>query len=398
MNLPHGDPATASPLTRPADVCVVGGGVIGLSIAWRAAALGLSVTVADPSPASGATHAAAGMLAPVSEVTYTEEPLLRLGLASLARWPAFAAELTEDSGVDVDHRADGTLAVAFGADDLAALGELADFMAKLSLPAERLTGRECRRLEPMLAPGVRGGVLAADDAWVDPRRVAEALLAAAGRRGVRLVREQVSAVVVDGDAATGVRLAGGGTIAAGQVVLANGAWAGTLDGLPAGVLPPVRPVKGQIMRLRGAPGFLGHCVRGVVHGSSAYLVPRRDGEVVLGASQEEMGFDTRVTAGGLYELLRDARELVPGVTELEVTGTVAGLRPGTPDNIPVIGRASLPGLLFATGHHRGGVLLAPLTADHVAAELTGGHPGDDPPVGRICSPARFTGRPAHGDD
>ncbi|MEO3813870.1 glycine oxidase ThiO [Sphaerisporangium sp. B11E5] len=395
MNVPHANRAAAPPVTHRADVCVAGGGVIGLSIAWRAAALGLSVVVADPSPGSGATHAAAGMLAPVSEVTYTEEPLLRLGLASLARWPAFAVELGEESGVDVDHRTDGTLAVAFDADDLTALGELADFMAKLSLPAQRLTGRECRRLEPMLAPGVRGGVLAAEDAWVDPRRVADALLAAAVRRGVTLVRDRVTGVIVESDTATGVRLAGGGTVAAGRVVLATGAWSGALDGLPPGVLPPVRPVKGQIMRLRGAPGFLGHCVRGVVHGSSAYLVPRGDGEVVLGASQEEMGFDTRVTAGGLYELLRDARELVPGITELEVTDTVASLRPGTPDNIPVIGPASLPGLVLATGHHRGGVLLAPLTAEYVAAELAGGWPGDGPPVAEICSPARFAGRTAH---
>ncbi|MFC6085690.1 glycine oxidase ThiO [Sphaerisporangium aureirubrum] len=381
--------------TYRADVCVAGGGLIGLSVAWRAAALGLSVVVADPSPGSGATHAAAGMLAPVSEVTYTEEPLLRLGMASLARWPAFAAELSAESGMDVDHRSDGTLAVAFGADDVTALGELADFMDKLRLPVERLTGRECRRAEPMLAPSVRGGILAAGDAWVDPRRVVAALLAAAGRRGVTLVPARVTGVTTEGGAARGVRLEGGGTVHADHVVLAAGAWSGALEGLPPGVLPPVRPVKGQIMRLRGAPGFLGHCVRGVVHGSSAYLVPRGDGEVVLGASQEEMGFDTRVTAGGLYELLRDARELVPGITELEVVDTFAGLRPGTPDNLPVIGPTSLPGLMLATGHHRGGVLLAPLTAEHVAGELAGGRPEGDPPVAAICSPMRFAGRAAH---
>jgi glycine oxidase len=397
VNVPHEDRGATAAGTRGADVCVAGGGIIGLSVAWRAAALGLSVVVADPAPGSGATHAAAGMLAPVSEVTYTEEPQLRLGMASLARWPAFAAALAEESGVDVDHRADGTLAVAFGADDLAALGELADFMDKLELPVERLTGRECRRAEPMLAPSVRGGILAAGDAWVDPRRVTSALLAAAGHRGVTLIPERVTGVVVDGGAARGVRLAGGGTVAADRVVLATGAWSGTLDGMPPDVLPPVRPIKGQVMRLRGAPGFLGHCVRGVVHGSSVYLVPRGDGEIVLGASQEEMGFDTRVTAGGLYELLRDARELVPGVTELEVVDTFAGLRPGTPDNLPVIGPTSLPGLLLATGHHRGCVLLAPLTAEHLAGVLTGGRPVDDPPVAAICSPARFTGRTADPD-
>jgi glycine oxidase ThiO len=375
-----------------ADMIVVGGGVVGLSVAWRAARRGYAVTVADPAPGSGASHAAAGMLAPVSEVTYTEEPLLRLGLASLARWPEFAAELSGEAGIDVDYRADGTLDVAFGADDLAALGEVADFMDKLSLPVERLTGRECRRAEPMLAPSVRGGVLAPRDAWVDPRRVTAALVSALRRRGATMVTGRVSGLVVEGDVARGVRLAGGGTIAADRVVLAAGAWSGSLEGVPPEVLPPVRPVKGQIMRLRGAPGFLGRCVRGVVHGSSAYMVPRGDGEIVLGATQEEMGFDTRVTAGALWELLRDARELVPGVTELEVTGVSAGLRPGTPDNLPLIGPTALEGLVLATGHHRGGVLLAPLTAGHIAGE-PGGRPGspDDPPVAMICSPLRFGG-------
>lgn len=398
-----------------ADVVVVGGGVVGLSVAWRAAQRGHAVTVVDPAPGSGASHAAAGMLAPVSEVTYTEEPLLRLGLASLALWPAFAAELSGEAGVDLDYRAHGTLDVAFGADDLAALGELAGFMEKLSLPVERLTGRECRRAEPMLAPSVRGGVLAPGDAWVDPRRVTAALLAALARRGVSVVGDRVTGFAVEGDVVRGVRLAGGGAVAADRVVLAAGAWSGSLDGLPPEVLPPVRPVKGQIMRLRGAPGFLGRCVRGMVHGSSAYMVPRGDGEIVLGATQEEMGFDTRVTAGALWELLRDARELVPGVTELEVTGMSAGLRPGTPDNLPVVGRTALGGLLMATGHHRGGVLLSPLTADLLTAELAlerdedgarrpGGdravRPGPDtgqegPSLAAICSPLRFAGARHH---
>ncbi|GII76115.1 glycine oxidase ThiO [Sphaerisporangium rufum] len=397
---------------RAADVVVVGGGVIGLSAAWRAARLGHRVTVVDPSPGAGATHAAAGMLAPVSEVTYTEEPLLRLGLASLARWPGFAAELAEESGVDVDHRATGTLDVAFGADDLAALSDLADFMTRLGLPVERLTGRECRRAEPMLSPAVRGGLLAAGDAWVDPRRVTAALLAALSRRGAALVTERVAAVEVAGDRVRGVRTENGTAIPAGRVLLAAGAWSASMPGLPPEALPPVRPVKGEIMRLRGAPGLLGRCVRGTVHGSHAYLVPRGDGEIVLGATQHEMGFDTRVTAGALWELLRDARELVPGVTELEVAEVRAGLRPGTPDNLPVIGPSVLPGLLLATGHHRGGVLLAPLTADAIAAELGGpapvagpdrpGGPGGpgaagpapDVPVTAICSPSRFRGKGA----
>ncbi|MGC5013944.1 glycine oxidase ThiO [Streptosporangium sp. DT93] len=374
------------------DLVVVGGGVIGLSVAWRAAGRGLRVAVVDPAPATSrtaASYAAAGMLAPVSEVTYTEEPLLRLGLASLERWPAFAAELTRASGHDLDLRADGTLDVAFGSDDLAALDDLAAFTASLGLPAERLTGRECRRLEPMLAPSVRGGMLAGGDSWVDPRRVTAALLAALGRAGATLVPDRVTGLLTDSGAARGVRLAGGGGLSAGRVVLAAGAWSGSLEGMPPEVLPPVRPVKGQIMRLRSPEPVLGRCVRGAVHGSHVYLVPRGDGGLVLGATQEELGFDTRVTAGGLWELLRDARELVPGVTELEVTETIAGLRPGSPDNLPLVGPTIMPGLDLATGHHRGGVLLAPLTAD-----LCANGDGADPvlaDLAGLCSPLRFAG-------
>ncbi|MET8989828.1 glycine oxidase ThiO [Nonomuraea wenchangensis] len=378
---------------------IVGGGVVGLSVAWRLARAGRPVTVVDPDPAGGASHAAAGMLAPVSEVTYTEEPLLRLGLASLRRWPAFAAELAADAGLPegargVDLRAEGTLDVAFGADDLAALDELAAFMDKLGLPVERLTGRECRRLEPMLAPSVRGGLLAAGDAWVDPRRVTAALLAALERLDVPLVRARVTTLLredgpegrvaaprrADGPAGrvTGVRLEGGAELPATTVVLAAGAWSAALAGVP------VRPVKGQILRLRSPQPLLTRCVRGSVHGSLVYLVPRGDGELVVGATQEELGFDTRVTAGGLYELLRDARELVPGVTELELADVVAGLRPGTPDNVPIVGPAG-DGLVLATGHHRGGVLLAPLTAALVAGEAGGEEGG----LAALCSPARF---------
>lgn len=367
---------------------IVGGGIVGLTIAWRLSRAGRAVTVVDPAPGTGATHAAAGMLAPVSEVTYTEEPLLRLGLASLGRWPSFAAELAADAGLDipaveagrgVDLRTDGTLDVAFGADDLAALDELAAFMAKLGLPVERLTGRECRRLEPMLAPSVRGGLLAAGDAWVDPRRVAAALLAALERRGVPLVRARVTALLREGEgeggAVRGVLLdQAPGELRADGVVLAAGAWSAELADVE------VRPVKGQIIRLRSPEPLLSRCVRGTVHGAYVYLVPRGDGELVVGATQEELGFDTRVTAGGLYELLRDARELVPGVTELEVADVVAGLRPGTPDNVPYIGPSGTPGLTLATGHHRGGVLLAPLTAAILL--------GEEPELAALCAPSR----------
>ena len=201
----------------------------------------------------------------------------------------------------------------------------------------------------MLAPSVRGGLLAGDDAWVDPRRVTDALLAALERRAARSIRSRVSRP--GGFPSRRSRECGwrpASPSGPSRVILAAGAWSGALEGLPPEVLPPVRPIKGQIMRLRSPAPILQRCVRGVVHGSHVYLVPRGDGELVVGATQEEMGFDTRVTAGGLYELLRDARELVPGVTELEVADVVAGLRPGTPDNLPLIGPTGLPGL--SPGH------------------------------------------------
>ncbi len=350
-----------------ARVFIAGGGVIGLSIAWRARQAGFDVTVADPDPGRGASHAAAGMLTPVSEAAYTEKELFGLGAASLARYPAFAAELTEATGRPTGFRLTGTLQVGYDHDDLAVIDELRELHDSLGVPGQRLTGRECRRLEPMLDPAVRGGLLAEADGSVDPRQLTQALLAAVDRAGVRMIRQPVTRI--DGRTA---RLADGTEAGADWVVLAAGWNSAAIDGLPAGAVPPVRPVKGQILRLRGPAGFLNRSVRGVVRGSSVYLVPREDGELVVGATQEELGEDTRVTAGGLWELLRDARALVPGLTELEFTEAVARLRPGTPDNGPVLGPCPADGLVLATGHFRNGVLLTPVTADAIVGYLTNG--------------------------
>ncbi|HEU5421189.1 MAG TPA: glycine oxidase ThiO [Streptosporangiaceae bacterium] len=365
-----------------ADVLVVGGGVIGLAVAWRAAQRGQRVVVADPAPGSGASHAAAGMLTPVAEAAYAERELFALGSESLARYPAFTAELTRLTGLPTGFRQTGTLQVAYDSDDLAVLAEAHQLQQSFGRAATRLTARECREAEPLLDPSVRGGLLAADDGSVDPRLLVRALLAAARQAGVRLIRQPVAQISVAavpgrGDRVTGVQLADGSEVRAPQVVLAAGWQTARLAGLPAGTLPPVRPVKGQILRLRPAPAaggplagappaLLARTVRGVVRGSAVYLVPREDGELVVGATQEELGADTTVTAGGVWKLLRDARLIVPGITELELAETVARLRPGTPDNAPVIGPGKLPGLALATGHFRGGVLLAPVTADIMA--------------------------------
>jgi glycine oxidase len=371
------------------EVVVVGGGVIGLAIAWRASQGGLSVTVVDPSPGRGASWAAAGMLAPVSEIQYGENALLRLNLAAAERYPSFVAELEQATGLDVGYRTCGTLAVAFDSDDKAALDELHAFQLRLGLKADRLTGRECRRLESMLAPSVRAGLLVHGDHQVDPRRLVGALLGAAAGCGVEIVTQGAAAVIVDHDRIGGVELDDGSRLPAEKVVLAAGCWSARIGGLPPGSVPPVRPVKGQILRLRGPrdPSLLAHNLRCLVAGTSVYLVPRADGEVVIGATVEELGFDATVTAGGVRELLQDAWQVVPGIAELELVECRAGLRPGSPDNAPMLGKAAgVAGLVIAAGHYRNGILLTPVTADAVAELLVTGHP---PEIIGPFTPARF---------
>ncbi|WP_328453372.1 glycine oxidase ThiO [Streptomyces sp. NBC_00386] len=377
------------PSARSSDVLVVGGGIIGLVTAWRAARRGFTTALVDPEPGGGAAQVAAGMLAAVTELHFGEETLLGLNLASARRYPDFAAELTEASGQDLGYRRSGTLAVALDADDRAHLRELHALQVRSGLESEWLSGRECRRLEPMLAPGVRGGLRVDGDHQIDPRRLAAALVTACERAGVVMHRTWAERLTVVQERATGVVTADGTGLGAGQVVLAGGSLSGRLAGVPDDVVPPVRPVKGQVLRLtvpgRYAP-FLHRTVRAVVRGSHVYLVPRENGELVVGATSEELGWDTTVTAGGVYELLRDAHELVPGITELPLTETRAGLRPCSPDNAPLLGPSALDGLLLATGHHRNGVLLTPVTGDVMAHVLT---TGELPAEARPFTPLRF---------
>ncbi|MGW3625902.1 glycine oxidase ThiO [Streptomyces sp. NPDC000880] len=377
-------------MSRTSDVLVVGGGIIGLVTAWRAAQRGLCTAVVDPEPGGGAAQVAAGMLAAVTELHYGEQTLLGLNVESARRYPAFVAELEEASGQRVGYRACGTLAVALDADDRAHLRELHALQRRSGLESEWLTGRECRRLEPMLAPGVRGGLWVDGDHQVDPRRLAAALVTACERAGVVFHRGWAERLSVERDRAAGAVLRDADELTADQVVLAGGSLSGRLAGVPADVLLPVRPVKGQVLRLTVpsayAP-FLSRTVRAVVRGSHVYLVPRENGELVVGATSEELGWDTTVTAGGVYELLRDAHELVPGITELPLTETRAGLRPGSPDNAPLLGPTALPGLHLATGHHRNGVLLTPVTGDVMAAVLA---TGELPDEARPFTPRRFS--------
>jgi glycine oxidase len=329
---------------RP-DVAVVGGGIVGLAIAHRAARAGLAVRVLERDRiGGGATRAAAGMLAPITESEVgSPAELLEQGLQAAAAWPAFAA------GLGVALHARGTLVVARDRDEAEALEREAAFRTERGLRAERLRPSQARRLEPALAPTIRLALHVPDDHAVDPRAVVEALARACADAGVDL-RED--AAVDDLDA-----------VDAEHVVLAAGAWSAGLGDVA------VRPVKGQILRLRDpAHAAHGPLLDRVLRYPGGYLVPRGDGRYVLGATVEERGFDTTVTAGGVLELLRDASELVPGVSELVVEELGAGLRPGSPGNVPIVERRGR--VLVATGHFRNGVLLAPLTAERVVAELT----------------------------
>ncbi len=377
---------------------VVGAGVIGLSVAWRAARAGMSVVVADPEPARGASWVAAGMLAPVTEVQYGEEALLTLTLAAARRWDAFATELAA-AAAPVGYRRTGTLLVAMDEGDRAWTEALYAYERELGLEVQWLTGRHARAMEPALSPGVRCGLWAPGDHQVHNRQLLGSLLAATGSSGVVLLEEAVDAVELAAGAVSGVRLASGDCVRSPAVVLAAGCRSALIGGLPAGALPAVRPVKGQILRLgpRGGvspgPGPT-RSVRAIVEGASVYVVPREDGTVVVGATVEEQGFDTSVTAGAVYELLRDARRALPALSEMALEEAVAGLRPGSPDNGPVVGPSpDVEGLVLATGHYRNGILLAPLTADAVVSAIEG---RPQPPELEPFGPGRFTvpARPA----
>jgi glycine oxidase len=379
-----------APRRESYDAAVIGGGLIGLSAAWRAAERGLSVLVLERSePGAGASGVAAGMLAPVTEAEFGEEALLWLAVASRGLWPAFAAELEERSGRSTFFRESGALVVAADRDDVEELRRLHEFQRRLGLDTEWLSPRECRRLEPGLAPRVAGGVLAHSDAQADPAAVNQALAAAFHGAGGELVSSaEVEAIETAGGRVIGVRLAGGARVRARRVVLAAGAWSAALD--PAGEGPPVRPVKGQILELR-VRDAMREPIERIVRSPRCYLVPRGDGRLVLGATVEEQGFDTALTAGGVHRLLEAAWELVPEIEELEISRARAGLRPGSPDNAPVIGPGEVEGLIWASGHYRNGVLLAPITARAVAALLA-----DEPLPAEVLpfSPRRFERVPA----
>ncbi|WP_375466334.1 glycine oxidase ThiO [uncultured Methylobacterium sp.] len=375
-------PATGLPAR--ADVAIVGAGVIGLAIAWRVAQAGRSVAVIERGAiGSGASLAATGMLAPAAEHEPGSDPLLPLALDSLRRWPGFRDELQAASGLDIDYRADGTLVLALGRDEVERLRFRHDLQRRSGLTAEWITGTEVRRREPALRPSVTAGVFCPLDHQVDPRLVMAALVRACRAAGVALVENSpVTGLDRTGGRVSGLRTAEG-AIAAETVILAAGAWSGEGGLLPESLALPVRPLKGQSLALRTTrqTGTLTH----MVWTEQVHMAPKGDGHLIVGATVEERGFQAGVTAGGLYALLEGARRVLPGIEEMEVEAVWSGFRPTSDDDAPILG-AIAPGLVAATGHHRNGYLLAPVTADAIAALVT---TGAMPAVARDFSRSRF---------
>lgn len=359
--------------------------MIGLSVAWRAAQQGLVVELLERGEPGGATSAvAAGMIAPIAEADPREQPLLALALESAGAYPQFVAELEEGTGISTGYLRCGTLMVARDRDEDAALERERQIRARLGLAVERLAPSAARSLEPSLAPVLRGALELRDDCAIDPRALTRALTAALTRAGGRIRRDELTGLTLAGERVLGVQTRSGGELAAGCVLIATGPWSAALPGLPEAARVPIRPVKGQLLRLRdpAGPGLLTRVIRM----QPGYLVPRGDGRYVLGASVEERGFDRQATAGPIHELLRDAIELVPGVCELALEEISVGIRPGTPDNRPAIGPGALEGLLWATGHYRHGILLAPITARLAVAALCGEPPSA---LAQAVDPTRF---------
>jgi glycine oxidase len=359
-------PGHLAPNSKSPTVAIIGAGVIGLGIAWRLAARGAAVMVFDKGAAgAGASHAAAGMLAACAEAEPGEDALVTLGRESQARWPAFAAELEQASGVDVGLRSEGTLVLALTADDQARLNHQLVFQQQLGLPLQWISAAETRRREPHLAGKLAGAVFSPEDTQVDNRKLSAGLRIAAESAGAAIHEHRpVSAISSHAGRVDGVVLADGTKTAADVVVLAAGAWSRSIAGVPADLRPPVRPIKGQMLALRmdAAAPLLNH----VVWAPGAYLVPRRDGRLIIGATVEEKGYDTALTAGGLLTLLEAAWRAVPAVEELPIDEMWVGHRPGSRDDAPILGAGPLEGLIYATGHHRNGILLTPITADAIA--------------------------------
>lgn len=355
---------------RPRTV-VAGAGVNGLAIAWRLAQAGCDVDVYDAGAAGGgATRAAAGMLAASAEAEPGEGALVELGRESQAMWPAFARELEAATGIDPGYRETGLVVAAMNRDEAAKLEFDHRLQRDFGLPTHWLSGGDLRRLEPHLASGAVAGLHSPEDHQADNRALARALLAAARAAGARVHEHTpVQAVDVRQGRARGLWV-GDALVPADAVVVATGAWTAELEGIPDAVRPPVRPIKGQMLSLRMNPER--PLVHHVLWAPTVYMVPRADGRLLIGGTVEERGFDDSMTAGGVYALLQAAWRAVPAIEDLAIDEMWAGFRPGSRDDAPILGESDVEGLWFATGHHRNGILLAPLTAEALSREMLSG--------------------------
>ncbi|MDT2020572.1 glycine oxidase ThiO [Methylocella sp. CPCC 101449] len=335
------------------DVAIIGGGLIGLSIGWRLARRGLDVALFERGTVGqGASLAATGMLAAAAELEPGGETHLALALESQRLWPLFARELEGDGGGSVDYRADGVLLVALGREEVDRLRMRYDLQQRCGLATQWLNAAQCRALEPGLKPAVIAGIFCPADHQVDPPRVMAALRQAFLAQGGTLAEQCEAQPEMAGGRVTGVTTRHG-PCAARIVVLAEGAWT-----QHAGLDIPVRPLKGQSLALRPMAPALSR----MVWTEQIHLAPKSDGTLIVGATMEECGFDDTVTAGGLYALLEAARRALPGVEDMPLEAVWSGFRPTSIDDAPILGETGVAGLLVATGHHRNGYLLAPVTA------------------------------------
>lgn len=370
-------------------VIVVGAGIIGLSTAWYLRRLGTEVTIIDPAPAQGASHAAAGMLAPAAEVVWGQTPLYPLMRASAQMYPQFSAEVASAAGSDLGFSDAGTLVCAGDRADLQALRELRDAQSRSGFATELITGSAARRVEPSLSPAVAGAVHIPGDHSIDPRRLTAALLTVLSSHSGGFIRQRAASLIKDGDTTVGVALGDGRRLEADQVIICAGSAVSAIVGAPQ---LPLREVWGDVLRLRAsakATPLLSRTIRGLVNGRPVYLVPRPDGEIVLGASSREDGL-SGTPAGTIHRLLADGQRLVPGILDAEITDITTRARPGSPDDLPMIGRID-PGCIVSTGYFRHGILLAPF-GGRLGAELALGVASDWPPDGTLesVSPHRFT--------
>jgi len=350
----HSDNGSRDPIV------IVGGGIIGLALGWQLLRRRKRVTIVERDRAGrAASWIAAGMLAPHSEVGFEEEDFLQAGLQSLKQYPRFLDELEQDSGRKVSLDSRGTLIVAFNRDDSERIRRLYDFRQQLGLPVEWFTGSDAIDVEPSLSAKTTGAIWLPDDSQVNNRSLVDALKEAFARRG-GVLRENtnVTSILLLEDRAIGVKT-NDELLSASRVVLAAGCWSGQIGGVPTEILPPVRPVKGQLVSLCMDSEFkLAHVIRA----PDVYIIPKDDGRVIVGATQEEMGFDTTPTAGPVMRMLERGWEAVPSIYDLAIDAIEVGLRPGSRDNAPIIGASPIENLYYATGHFRHGILLAPLTA------------------------------------